>query len=246
MIAFTTQPVVIEFPERTSDCPESKTFKNISQKNTQQYPWRGKEIRDWPCLKDLTVSWWISARFFDAGEICELRLHTVTCARATLRREFEGSVVNKCRLVAGNGRVAPLKTQSICRLELVEALIAAHLTETLAAKLMTKIEKITFRSSNYKAFVGNRVSEIQGRVSAARWRYVSKGDIADQWYHPGTPPCRTKRESSLQRWDEVPLQSPRVLAKKQSLFPVDLEVASGPGRRQEKKETGKKKINLGI
>ena len=48
-------------------------------KKTSQYSWLGQEISDWPCLRDLTVSWWISVRFFDAGEICELRLHTVTC-----------------------------------------------------------------------------------------------------------------------------------------------------------------------
>ena len=41
-------------------------------------------------------------------------------------------------------RVAPLKAESICRRELMEALIAARLAETLAAELMTKIEKITF------------------------------------------------------------------------------------------------------
>ena len=76
MFAFTTQHVDIEFPERTSDCPEPKNFqKKFPQKNTSQYPWLGEEIRDWPCLKDLTVSWWIGrARFLDAGEICELRL----------------------------------------------------------------------------------------------------------------------------------------------------------------------------
>ena len=30
VFAFTTQQVVIEFPERTSDCPEPKTFKTFS------------------------------------------------------------------------------------------------------------------------------------------------------------------------------------------------------------------------
>ena len=38
-----------------------------------------EEIRDWPGLKDLALSWWIGARFFDAGEVCELKLQTITC-----------------------------------------------------------------------------------------------------------------------------------------------------------------------
>ena len=117
---------------------------------------------------------------------------------AYLRQEFEDNVV-ECRLVAGKGLVAPLKAQSICRLELMRALIAARLAETLAAEFMTKIEKITFwsdstavphwihqTSSNYKAFVGNRISEIHTITSnletaleagTVSWRYVPTGDI---------------------------------------------------------------------
>jgi len=64
-------------------------------------------------------------------------------ASAYLRREFKDNLV-ECRLVAGKGRVAPLKAQSICRLELMAALTGARLAETVAAELMTKIEKITF------------------------------------------------------------------------------------------------------
>ena len=78
------------------------------------------------------------------------------------------------------------------------ALVAARLAETLAAELMTKIEKITFwsdsttvlhwfhqTSSNYKAFVGNRVSETYTIMSnlettlgagTVSWRYVPTGD----------------------------------------------------------------------
>ena len=41
---------------------------------------RGEEIRDSPCLKDLALSRRIGAQsVFVAGEICELRLHAVTC-----------------------------------------------------------------------------------------------------------------------------------------------------------------------
>ena len=92
-------------------------------------------------------------------------------ACAYLRRGFEDNVT-------GKGRVALLEAQSICRLELMGALIAARLTETLATQLMTKIEMITFwsdsstvlhwinqTSSNYKAFVGNGVSEIHTIMS---------------------------------------------------------------------------------
>ena len=64
-----------------------KLSKKFPTKNTSQYPWLGEEIRDWPYLKDLTVSWWISAQFFDAGEICELRLHTVTCLASRVGKQ---------------------------------------------------------------------------------------------------------------------------------------------------------------
>ena len=72
---------VIKVPEGTSDGPVPKTFKKFSHKKStlMQHPWPGEEIRDWPGLKDLALSWWIGLWFFDVGEISELRLHTVTC-----------------------------------------------------------------------------------------------------------------------------------------------------------------------
>ena len=46
MFAFTTQHVVIEFPELTSDCPESKTFKKLSHKKHVAIPMtRGRDKR---------------------------------------------------------------------------------------------------------------------------------------------------------------------------------------------------------
>ena len=69
--------------------PRTKHFQKNFQQNTTQCPWRGEKIRDWPGLKDLALSWRVTlvrgslirsrARFFDTGEICKLRLHTVTC-----------------------------------------------------------------------------------------------------------------------------------------------------------------------
>ena len=42
-----------------------------------------EEIRYWPGLKDLALSWWIGARFFDAGEVCELKLPCFALCRKT-------------------------------------------------------------------------------------------------------------------------------------------------------------------
>ena len=42
MFAFTTQHVVIEIFERTSDCPEPKTFQKMSTKNAWYAHYEGK------------------------------------------------------------------------------------------------------------------------------------------------------------------------------------------------------------
>ena len=55
MFAFTTQHVVIEVPERTSDCPELKTFKKFFHKKRISKPMtRG---RDGKTDLVLTLSW---------------------------------------------------------------------------------------------------------------------------------------------------------------------------------------------
>ena len=94
-----------------------------------------------------------------------------------LRRAFTDDTV-ECSLIAGKGRVSPLKLLSTCRLELMGALAAGQLAETLVKEMTAKIEKIIFWSdfttvlhwirqisSTYKAFVGNRVSEIHTIMS---------------------------------------------------------------------------------
>ena len=176
--------------------------------NHMKYSWdddlRKADLREWrewhseaAALDEIKIS---RAFLGQMKAVRETSLH-VFCdssqdaygACAYLRREFEDTTL-ECRLVAVKGRVAPLKTQSICRLELMGALSAARLAETLATVLTMKIEKITFwsdsttvlhwigqASSNYKAFVGNRVSEIRTimselestlRAGTVYWRYV--------------------------------------------------------------------------
>ena len=57
MKAFTTQRLVIKFPERT--------------------PWSEEEMRDLSGLLGFGALWRIGTLFFDAGEVFELRLHIV-------------------------------------------------------------------------------------------------------------------------------------------------------------------------
>ena len=84
--------------------PRTESVQNISsQKNTSQYPWRREEIRDVPGLKGLALLWLIGARLFDAGEICELKLHTATCLashyvgkRHRTNNEPQNRIINVC------------------------------------------------------------------------------------------------------------------------------------------------------
>ena len=131
----------------------------------------------------------------------------------------------ECRLVAGKGRVARLKIQSICRLELMGALLAARLAETLAMVLTMKIEKMTFlsdsttvlhwigqTSSNSKTFEGNQVSEIHTimselestlRAGTVYWRYVpTEYNPADDITR-GLRPAQLNMKSPLLSWTRV-------------------------------------------
>lgn len=80
-----------------------KRSKHFLTKNTSQYPWRGEEIRDVPGLKGLALLWLIGAQLFDAGEICELKLHTATCLashyvgkRHRTNNEPQNRIINVC------------------------------------------------------------------------------------------------------------------------------------------------------
>ena len=82
MFAFTTQHVLIEVPERTSDCAKPKTLKKFSYKKKKTH--RNSHDEGKRDETDLALRIWLfygeTVRgSYDAGEICELRLHTVTC-----------------------------------------------------------------------------------------------------------------------------------------------------------------------
>ena len=89
-------------------------------------------------------------------------------------------------LVAAKTRVAPLKRQTIPKLELCAALLTARLLATVAEDLNLDTSKayawtdssivlgwLNSTPSRLKVYVANRVGDIVSNVPAIRWRYVT-------------------------------------------------------------------------
>ncbi|XP_055585496.1 uncharacterized protein LOC129738335 [Uranotaenia lowii] len=116
-------------------------------------------------------------------------------------------------LLTSKSRVAPLRGQSIPRLELCAALLGSQLVHNLLTNIRITgsvtfwtdstvvLHWINFRSNCWKVFVSNRVAEIQRLTKGYKWRHIStelnpadrisRGMLASQilhdklwWYGP--------------------------------------------------------------
>ncbi|XP_055549392.1 uncharacterized protein LOC129732493 [Wyeomyia smithii] len=122
--------------------------------------------------------------FTDASE------HAYGCV-AFLRVVVERVV--RCSLVMSRSKVAPLKRQSIPRLELMAAVLGARLSETIFTTHTLKIDQCYFWTDSrtvgswirsdqhkFKQFVAFRIGEILELTRAPDWRWIStKLNIAD-------------------------------------------------------------------
>ncbi|XP_035898309.1 uncharacterized protein LOC118505923 isoform X1 [Anopheles stephensi] len=147
-----------------------------------------KTIRIPRCYLDTTHS--------DAIESVELHVftdaseHAYGCV-AYLRIQAEGTV--RCKLVMSRSKVAPLKRQTIPRLELMAAVLGARISHTILETHSLKIDKCTFWSDSktvlswinseqhrFVQFVAFRIGEIWELTNKKDWRWVpTKLNIAD-------------------------------------------------------------------
>lgn len=177
-----------------------------------QHLWHHALDWDEPLTNDLCASWntfrkdlenlnnfKIPRHIFQCESPVKTQLHVfadasekayaaVAYMRATLK---SGQVI--VRVLCAKSRVAPLKQQTLPRLELCAAVLAAQLAHRLKVDMQFQnqpiflwtdseivLSWINAQSSSYKTFVANRVSTIQALTLAEQWRHVrSKDNPAD-------------------------------------------------------------------
>ena len=125
-----------------------------------------------------------------------------------------------CNFLMGKSRLAPLKTVSIPRLELVAATMATKVDVLLRNNFgsslsesvfwtdsMTVLYMIRNSAKRFPVFVSNRLAQIEDRSTSSQWRFVpSSENPADD----GTRPS-----CSVNRW----LTGPSFLQEPESLWP---------------------------
>ena len=163
------------------------------------------EVVEWfselPDVSKIQVSRCLQLK--ESEKLASMSLHVFADASADAygavaytRCAYEGGRVS-CHFVCAKTRVTPLESTSIPRLELMAAVLALRVGQSVAATLELSTSMVTFwtdsmnvicwirnRSRSYKPFVANRVGEIQTSTNPQQWRHVptaqNPADIASR------------------------------------------------------------------
>lgn len=189
-----------------------------------QHLWQQKIDWDEPLSENLNSLWNSFRSEFDnlndmeiprhifKGELPEsLQLHIFSDAsekafgaaayiRATLKN---GRII--VNLLCAKSRVAPLKQQTLPRLELCAAVVAAQLSKRIQTDLQIKnlptylwtdseivLSWINSQSTIYNTFVANRIANIQSLTLVKQWHHVSSKDNPADILSRGSPATKIR------------------------------------------------------
>ncbi|XP_072948180.1 uncharacterized protein [Epargyreus clarus] len=147
-------------------------------------------------------------------------------------RSIDSSGKIAINLLCAKTKVAPVKPQTIPRLELCGALLGARLTSKVLQALRLKVSQVyywtdssvvlgwlSYRARDLKQFVSNRVAEIQQLTSSGVWRHIpgleNPADLASRGLDPNLI-------NKVALW----WQGPRFLLQDESNWPNKLNISS--------------------
>lgn len=131
--------------------------------------------------------------------------------------------------IMGKARVAPLKSITIPRMELIAATMSSRIDVLWRRELHMDLQESVFwtdstsvlkyirnETSRFKVFVANRVSEILKASQYAQWRYV------DTTHNPADAASRGLKVNTFLR-NKTWVSGPQFLTQPESVWPVNLE-----------------------
>ena len=129
-------------------------------------------------------------------------------AVAYLRCTYEDGNYS-CRLIASKSKVAPLLPMTVPKLEPMAAVLGLRLTQNILRALEMNMQDVTFYSDSadvlwwirgcgrdFRAFIANRIGEIQMYCNPAQWQHVPTDENPADLCTRGATPSQLS-ESSL-------------------------------------------------
>jgi len=165
-----------------------------------------EDAEKWNCwvqglnaITKLNIPRFLFARDCDNSYVKSIQVHHFGDASSSaygvvtyLRFVYENDIVF-CRFIFGKARLAPLKTISIPRLELMAAVLAVKIDKMLQQELTLPnwhatfwtdstavLQMIANTNKRFPVFIANRLTKIEEHTTVDQWRYVpSKENPAD-------------------------------------------------------------------